>query len=138
MYVGNCHFIATHFSYSIVSSSGKKKFNLIYRVNYALLCRFYTMDWKEWRQAYKTLIVLEFLLTHGPELDMFEEFHCDLNTIHDLEDFTYVDEKGWVNYIRARSIINQLERYIRKFNFLNPLLSIYFMFSCSASTGVHA
>lgn len=51
------------------------------------------MDWKEWRQAYKTLIVLEFLLTHGPE-DMFEEFHCDLNTIHDLEDFTYVDEKG--------------------------------------------
>ncbi|KAK1309040.1 Clathrin interactor EPSIN 1 [Acorus calamus] len=38
--------------------------------------RFHVVDAKEWRQSYKALVLLEFLLTHGPE-DIGEEFHCD-------------------------------------------------------------
>ncbi|WOL18060.1 epsin-3 isoform X1 [Canna indica] len=66
--------------------------------------RFCTVDWKEWRQPYKTLALLEFLLTHGPE-DMFEEFHCDVSIIRDLGDFIHIDETGfdWGACMRSRS-----------------------------------
>lgn len=58
-----------------------------------LPCRLRSVYWKEWRQSYKTLVLLEFLLIHGPE-DMFEEFHCDINVIRELGKLNYVDERG--------------------------------------------
>ncbi|XP_073011140.1 ENTH domain-containing protein C794.11c-like [Typha latifolia] len=56
--------------------------------------RLRSMNWKEWRQLYKTLIVLEFFLTHGPE-SFSEEFCRDMNDIRELGNFNYVDEKGF-------------------------------------------
>ncbi|GMP70026.1 hypothetical protein CsSME_00029060 [Camellia sinensis var. sinensis] len=35
-----------------------------------------SIGWKEWRQSYKSLVLLDFLLTHSPE-DFVEEFKCD-------------------------------------------------------------
>lgn len=51
-------------------------------------------DWKEWRPVYKALVVLEFLLTHGPE-DLPREFMADMPAMHDLRSFNYVDDKGF-------------------------------------------
>lgn len=51
-------------------------------------------DWKEWRPVYKALVVLEFLLTHGPE-DLHREFLADMPAMHDLRSFNYVDDKGF-------------------------------------------
>lgn len=56
-------------------------------------CRLYSIDWKEWRQSYKALVLLEFLLTHGPE-DFADEFHCDIDVIQELGSFKYIDNKG--------------------------------------------
>ncbi|WVZ91590.1 hypothetical protein U9M48_037740 [Paspalum notatum var. saurae] len=51
-------------------------------------------DWKEWRPVYKALVVLEFLLTHGPE-DLPREFMPDVPAMHDLRSFNYVDDRGF-------------------------------------------
>nr|CAB3481778.1 unnamed protein product [Digitaria exilis] len=51
-------------------------------------------DWKEWRPVYKALVVLEFLLTHGPD-DLPREFMPDMPAMHDLRSFHYVDDKGF-------------------------------------------
>ncbi|CAM0148539.1 unnamed protein product [Urochloa decumbens] len=51
-------------------------------------------DWKEWRPVYKALVVLEFLLTHGPD-DLPREFVPDMPAMRDLRSFRYVDDKGF-------------------------------------------
>ncbi|KAI3867855.1 hypothetical protein MKW92_039030 [Papaver armeniacum] len=56
--------------------------------------RLYAVDWKEWRQSYKALSLLDYLLTHGPE-DFAEEFKCDVDVIEELGAFKYIDEKGF-------------------------------------------
>ncbi|XP_050216401.1 uncharacterized protein LOC126667464 [Mercurialis annua] len=73
--------------------------------------RFHNVDWKEWRQSYKSLILLEFLLTHGPE-EFAEQFQSDSDAIEELGTFNYVDDKGfnWGDIMQKRSnnIINLL------------------------------
>ncbi|KAG9445711.1 hypothetical protein H6P81_011839 [Aristolochia fimbriata] len=66
--------------------------------------RLYVVEWNEWRQSYKALVVLEFLLTHGPEA-VAEEFLCDGEVIEDLGTFRYVDERGfdWGAAMRKKS-----------------------------------
>lgn len=56
-------------------------------------CRFDNNDWKEWRQSYKSLVLLEFLLTHGPD-DIADEFQCEIDVIQELATFQHIDEKG--------------------------------------------
>ncbi|XP_030924156.1 epsin-3 [Quercus lobata] len=51
-------------------------------------------DWKRWRQSYKSLVLLGFLLTHGPE-EFAEEFQCDTDVIQELGTFKHIDEKGF-------------------------------------------
>jgi epsin len=51
-------------------------------------------DWKEWRPVYKALVILEFLLTHGPE-DLSREFLPDMPAMKDLRSFNYIDDKGF-------------------------------------------
>ncbi|KAK3122466.1 hypothetical protein QOZ80_8AG0641530 [Eleusine coracana subsp. coracana] len=53
-----------------------------------------SVDWKEWRPVYKALVVLEFLLTHGPE-DLPREFLPDMPAMNDLRSFNYIDDKGF-------------------------------------------
>ncbi|KAF7849793.1 hypothetical protein BT93_L0279 [Corymbia citriodora subsp. variegata] len=56
--------------------------------------RLVQFDRKNWRVTYKALIVLEHLLTHGPQR-VAEEFQSDKDVIKEMKDFQYVDEKGF-------------------------------------------
>ncbi|XP_056694644.1 epsin-3 isoform X2 [Spinacia oleracea] len=66
-----------------------------------LLCN---VNWKKWRQSYNSLILLEFLITHGPE-DFATEFRSDVNVIKELGTFCYTDQKGvnWGHYMRNKT-----------------------------------
>lgn len=48
---------------------------------------------KKWREAYKAMVLLEFLLTHGP-LHLPHDFLYDLDHFRFLSTFQYVDDKG--------------------------------------------
>ncbi|CAK9188286.1 unnamed protein product [Ilex paraguariensis] len=75
----------------------------------ALLCsclcfRLLRFDKNSWRMSYKALIVLEHLLTHGPE-SVAEEFQSDQNCISEMGSFQHIDEKGfnWGMNVRKKS-----------------------------------
>ncbi|KAK4358871.1 hypothetical protein RND71_021100 [Anisodus tanguticus] len=61
-------------------------------------------DRKNWRVSYKAVIVLEHLLTHGPE-SVAEEFQGDKDVIREMESFQLIDEKGfnWGLNVRKKS-----------------------------------
>lgn len=54
-----------------------------------------SFDRKNWWVSYKALIVLEHLLTHGPE-SFSEEFQSDKDIITEIGRFQHVDEKGYL------------------------------------------
>lgn len=63
---------------------------------YCISCiRFSKFERKNWRVSYNSLVVLEHLLTHGPE-SVSEEFQSDKDVIGEMESFQYIDEKGFV------------------------------------------
>lgn len=66
--------------------------------------RLYTVDWKQWRQSYKALVLLDFLLTHGPE-SVAQEFLCHVEIIQELGYFKHVDERGfnWGSAMQKKS-----------------------------------
>ncbi|KAJ6837745.1 clathrin interactor EPSIN 1-like [Iris pallida] len=70
-------------------------------------------DRKLWREPYGALILLEHLLTHGPE-STAEEFQCDKEVIEDIGTFQYIDERGfnWGLMVRKKSerILKLLEK----------------------------
>ncbi|KAG8371435.1 hypothetical protein BUALT_Bualt13G0087300 [Buddleja alternifolia] len=59
---------------------------------------------RNWRASYQALIVLENLLTHGPE-SVAQEFQCDTDIIREMERFQHIDEKGfnWGLNVRKKS-----------------------------------
>ncbi|XP_059315245.1 epsin-3 [Lycium ferocissimum] len=61
-------------------------------------------DRKNWRVSYKAVMVLEHLLTHGPE-SVAEEFQSDKDVIREMESFQLIDEKGfnWGLNVRKKS-----------------------------------
>ncbi|XP_004505866.1 uncharacterized protein [Cicer arietinum] len=61
-------------------------------------------DKKNWRSSYNSLIVLEHLLTHGPE-SVAEEFQSDKDVINQLKSFQYIDDNGfnWGLTVRKKS-----------------------------------
>ncbi|GAB2274361.1 hypothetical protein Dimus_009125 [Dionaea muscipula] len=70
-------------------------------------------DRKNWRPSYKALIVLEHLMTQGPE-SVAHEFQCDQLVIREMQNFQHVDEKGfnWGLAVRkkAERVAEMLER----------------------------
>ncbi|RDX81462.1 Epsin-3 [Mucuna pruriens] len=66
--------------------------------------RFLKFDKKNWRASYNSLIVLEHLLTHGPE-SVAEEFQSDKDVISQMNCFQYIDDSGfnWGLTIRKKS-----------------------------------
>lgn len=68
---------------------------------------------RNWRVSYKALIVLENLLTHGPER-VAEEFQGDRDVIREMENFQLIDERGfnWGMNVRKKSerILKLLEK----------------------------
>lgn len=75
--------------------------------------RFSKFDKKDWRVSYNSLILLEHLLTHGPE-SAAKEFQSDKDVIKEMASFQYIDDKGfnWGLAVRKKSetISNLLER----------------------------
>ncbi|KAI3450409.1 hypothetical protein Pfo_007074 [Paulownia fortunei] len=75
--------------------------------------RLVRFDRRNWRASYKALIVLEHLLTHGPER-VAEEFQSDRDVIREMESFQHIDEKGfnWGLNVRQKSerILKLLEK----------------------------
>ncbi|CAN4121028.1 unnamed protein product [Withania somnifera] len=63
-----------------------------------------SFDRKNWRVSYKAVIVLEHLLTHGPE-SVAEEFQSDKDVIREMGSFQLIDEKGfnWGLNVRKKS-----------------------------------
>lgn len=67
--------------------------------------RFLKFERKHWRVSYNSLIVLENLLTHGPE-SVAAEFENDKDVIEQMGGFQYIDEKGfnWGFAVRKKSL----------------------------------
>ncbi|CAI9092408.1 OLC1v1027636C1 [Oldenlandia corymbosa var. corymbosa] len=63
----------------------------------------------DWRAAYKAIILLEHLLTHGPT-SVAEEFEGDKDVITEIANFRYVDEKGF-NW--GESVQRKAERVVK-------------------------
>jgi hypothetical protein len=57
--------------------------------------RFSRFERKNWRSSYNSLIVLEHLLTHGPE-SVAGEFQIDQDVLREMESFQCIDVKGSV------------------------------------------
>ncbi|KAL6123707.1 hypothetical protein ACLB2K_076226 [Fragaria x ananassa] len=55
--------------------------------------RLLNFDRKNWRGSYKALILLEYLLSHGP-LRLAEEFEDVIDVIKQMGRFQHIDEKG--------------------------------------------
>ncbi|KAM1276982.1 hypothetical protein ACFX13_030136 [Malus domestica] len=68
---------------------------------------------KNWRVSYNSLIVVEHLLTHGPE-SVAVEFEIDKDVIEEMGSFQHIDEKGfnWGLALRKKSgrILKLLEK----------------------------
>ncbi|KAK9029156.1 hypothetical protein V6N11_026279 [Hibiscus sabdariffa] len=66
-----------------------------------------------WRVSYNSLIVLEHLLTHGPE-STAGEFQADKDAILKMQSFQYIDDKGfnWGLAVRKKSerVLKLLEK----------------------------
>ncbi|KAK9127105.1 hypothetical protein Syun_015902 [Stephania yunnanensis] len=66
--------------------------------------RLQRFDRKNWRGSYHAVVLLEHLLTHGPE-SVADEFQRDKDAIRDMESFQYIDERGfnWGLTVRKKS-----------------------------------
>ncbi|XP_058761336.1 ENTH domain-containing protein C794.11c-like [Vicia villosa] len=74
------------------------------RIIEILHTRLIKFEKKNWRGAYNSLIVLEHLLTHGPE-SVADEFQCDKDVINQLNGFQFIDDNGfnWGLTVRKKS-----------------------------------
>ncbi|KAL6616355.1 hypothetical protein ACP70R_038625 [Stipagrostis hirtigluma subsp. patula] len=83
------------------------------RITEILRSRFARFDRRQWREAYKALLLLEHLLTHGPR-SVALEFQKDREAIERMATFQYIDEKGfnWGQTVKSKSerVLKLLER----------------------------
>ncbi|XP_024981110.1 ENTH domain-containing protein C794.11c-like [Cynara cardunculus var. scolymus] len=75
-----------------------------WRIVNVLHNRLVRFDAKNWRISYKAVVVLEHLLTHGPE-SVAEEFRTHKDVMQQMTNFQYIDEKGfnWGLNVRMKS-----------------------------------
>ncbi|CAJ2628133.1 unnamed protein product [Trifolium pratense] len=74
--------------------------------------RLYNVDWEEWRQSYKALVLLEFMLTHGP-IDFAQEFQSDAEIIEELGSLTHIDERGFNWGFRMQKLSNEILKLLQ-------------------------
>ncbi|KAH6765638.1 ENTH/VHS family protein [Perilla frutescens var. hirtella] len=79
--------------------------------------RLVRFDRRNWRASYKALIVLEYLLTHGPE-SVAEEFGKERDVITEMERFQLIDEKGFNWGLNVRKKCERILKLLEK----GPLL----------------
>ncbi|KAF9898877.1 Epsin-3, clathrin recruitment and traffic between the Golgi and endosome, partial [Lobosporangium transversale] len=68
----------------------------------AIFKRFAEKEPREWRQIYKSLVLLEYLVTHGSER-VVDEARGHISTIKVLRNFQYVDDNGKDEGINVRN-----------------------------------
>lgn len=75
-----------------------------FRILEILRSRLVKFDKKNWRTSYQALIVIEYLMTHGPE-SVAKVFQADKDVIRDMGCFQLIDEKGfnWGLNVRMKS-----------------------------------
>nr|XP_043636616.1 epsin-3-like [Erigeron canadensis] len=88
-----------------------------WRIVNVLHNRLVRFDANNWRMCYKAVLVLEHLLTHGPE-SVAQEFQTHKDVLQEMTSFQYIDEKGfnWGLNVRMKS-----ERILKFFNDGNVL-----------------
>lgn len=66
--------------------------------------RLAVLDKKSWRETFKTLVLSEYLLTHGPE-SLAADFRSEKDVLHQLTQFQHVDDLGfdWGQSIQRKS-----------------------------------
>lgn len=64
---------------------------------------------RSWRESYKAVIVLENLLTHGPER-VAEEFQGDRDVIKEMENFQLIDDRGYLISVVVDAALNEMSR----------------------------
>lgn len=72
-------------------SNASKKFDDYERVVQVLHARLALNGTKNWRQVFKALTVMEYLLTHGP-VQFVTDFRTDKERVEELTRFVFVDE----------------------------------------------
>ncbi|KAL3850683.1 hypothetical protein ACJIZ3_012565 [Penstemon smallii] len=75
--------------------------------------RLVRFDRRHWRVSYKALIVVEYLLTHGPE-SVAEEFQSDRDVIKEMESFQHIDEKGFNWGLNVRKKCERILKLLEK------------------------
>ncbi|KAK6142130.1 hypothetical protein DH2020_006998 [Rehmannia glutinosa] len=79
--------------------------------------RLVRFDRRNWRGSYKAVIVVEHLLTHGPER-VAEEFQTDRDVIRQMGNFQHIDEKGFNWGLNVRQKCERILKLLEK----GPLL----------------
>ncbi|KAL3625879.1 hypothetical protein CASFOL_030408 [Castilleja foliolosa] len=79
--------------------------------------RLVRFDKANWRASYKALIVLEHLLTHGPDR-VAEEFQTDTHVIKQMESFQHIDDQGFNWGLNVRKKCERILKLLEK----GPLL----------------
>eukprot|EP01018_Ginkgo_biloba_P009974 Gb_34332 [translate_table: standard] len=69
--------------------------------------RLLVADKKQWRQSFKTLVLLEYLLTHGPE-SVAAEFRSDKDAILQLSHLQCVDDRGFDCGLNVRRKVERI------------------------------
>nr|XP_043618564.1 epsin-3-like [Erigeron canadensis] len=73
--------------------------------------RLWKFDKENWKGSYKALVLLDYLLTHGPQR-VSEEFQCDKEVIKEMSFFQHIDQHSfnWGARVREKSerILNML------------------------------
>ncbi|KAK0592680.1 hypothetical protein LWI29_023488 [Acer saccharum] len=71
--------------------------------------RLLKFDRKNWRASYNALVLLEYLITHGPKR-VAEEFKSDEGVIREIlkNDFQYIDERGFNWGLRVRKLSERI------------------------------
>ncbi|KAL8129888.1 hypothetical protein V2J09_019043 [Rumex salicifolius] len=84
-----------------------------WRIVEILHSRLANFDKKNWRPSYNALVLLDHLMTHGPE-SVANEFQDEKSSIREMQCFNHVDEKGfnWGLALRKKSerILELLEK----------------------------
>ncbi|XP_050386852.1 epsin-3-like [Argentina anserina] len=73
--------------------------------------RLLNFDRKNWRGSYKALIVLEYLLSHGP-LRLAEEFDDDIDVIKQIGRFQHIDDKGFDWGLSVRKLSDRVLKLV--------------------------
>ncbi|KAK6122104.1 hypothetical protein DH2020_044152 [Rehmannia glutinosa] len=70
-----------------------------------------------WRASYNGLVLLEHLLTHGPQR-IAEEFESDEDSIRDMTTFHYVDDKGFNWGLRVKKKSERIMKLLEDRSYL--------------------